>query len=363
MMRPTLVDLFCGAGGVSLGFKQAGFEPKFAVDFDRYACETYAKNLGSHVHQLDLASISPSELAKQIHAEIGAVDVVAGGPPCQGWSIQRRGERIDARNDLTLKFAAISIELRPRAIVMENVPTILGKRGELHMTAIENMLRDAGYEISKTIVNAAQFGVPQSRRRAVVVGLRNDVDRGFSFPAGDYSPGRYRTVRDAIGNLPSPPSDGSQHPSYHNHRRVLVSKANLERLRFVPEGGGRLDVPEHLQLPCHRNADGHRHLDVFGRLWWDRPAGTITAMFDNFTRGRFAHPTEDRNITSREGARLQSFPDEFVFHGPKKDVARQIGNAVAPLMAKAIATNLLYALDLELSRTEQISKRLATVSA
>jgi DNA (cytosine-5)-methyltransferase 1 len=163
----------------------------------------------------------------------------------------------------------------------------------------------------------------------------------FSFPAAEFGDGAWRTVQEAIGDLPPPPSDGSEHPAFPNHRLVNVSALNLERLSHVPEGGGRLDVPEHLQLPCHAKDDGHRHLDVFGRLSWDKPAGTITAMFDNFTRGRFGHPSETRNITGREGARLQSFPDSFVFFGPKKDVARQIGNAVAPLLAEALGKALL----------------------
>jgi DNA (cytosine-5)-methyltransferase 1 len=356
MTNRKVVDLFCGAGGLSLGFQQAGFEPVFAIDFDRYACATYAANIGDHVRELDLAGAHPSEIANLILAEVGPVDVVAGGPPCQGWSVQRRGAVVDARNDLTLQFAAVATALHPLAIVMENVPTILGKRGSEHLRQIECMFNAAGYSMTKRVIDAAWYGVPQSRRRALVVAIRRDIGAEFYFPPPTVDSDSIVTVRNAIEDLPTPPPDGSEHPDYANHRRVLVSKANLERLKYVPEGGGRLDVPKHLQLPCHKNDNGHRHLDVFGRLWWDRPAGTITAMFDNFTRGRFAHPTENRNITAREGARLQSFPDEFVFVGPKKDVARQIGNAVAPAMAKAVASALSECLDHRASRVEQAFK-------
>ncbi|WP_439571775.1 DNA cytosine methyltransferase [Sphingomonas sp.] len=359
MTSRKVVDLFCGAGGMSLGFQQAGFEPAYAIDFDQYACATYARNLGTHVSNLDLAKQMPQALAERILAEVGSVDVVAGGPPCQGWSVQRRGQLADARNDLTLQFGEIAIALGPRAIVMENVPTILGKRGAGHIKIIEAMLANAGYVVAKGVVDAASFGVPQFRRRAVIVAVKGGIE--FAFPRPTHDPGFYRTVRDAIGDLPPPPSDGSEHPDFPNHRRVLVSRANLERLQHVPEGGGRLDVPEHLQLPCHRNANGHRHLDVFGRLWWDRPSGTITAMFDNFTRGRFAHPSQDRNITGREGARLQSFPDDFIFVGPKKDVARQIGNAVAPALARAIATALGKALDREAGGFQEMRERMMAV--
>lgn len=361
MMPRKLVDLFCGAGGLSLGFKQAGFEPSLAIDFDQYACATYAANLGDHVRQADLSGADPAKVARSIVAEVGAVDVVAGGPPCQGWSIQRRGEAVDSRNDLTLQFAAIATAVCPRAIVMENVPTILGKRGYRHLTLVENMLEEAGYFISKAVLDAASFGVPQSRRRAVLVAVHREIGAEFSFPTPTHGPGNFKTVRHAIGELPSPPPDGSEHPEYRNHRLVLASRANLERLKHVPEGGGRLDVPEHLQLPCHRNDNGHRHLDVYGRLWWDRPSGTITAMFDNFTRGRFGHPIENRNITGREGARLQSFPDDFAFVGPKKDVARQIGNAVAPALARAVAEALSDTLDQGLLRHENTRQSLVTV--
>jgi DNA (cytosine-5)-methyltransferase 1 len=350
MIPWTVADLFCGAGGMSLGFRQAGFDPVFAADFDPHACRTYAENLGPHVERLDLCAAEPAELASHILATAGPIGIVAGGPPCQGWSVQGRGKVLDPRNDLTLRFAVVAALLQPMAIVMENVPTVLGKRGRRHMECVERILGDADYRVSTKIVDAAWYGVPQVRRRAILVALSNRVDATFEFPSPTHGPADYVTVRQAIADMPCPPPDGSAHPAFPNHRRVLASAASLERLSYVPEGGGRADVPLHMQLPCHRNDNGHRHLDVFGRLWWDRPSGTITAMFDNFTRGRFAHPSETRNITAREGARLQSFPDSFVFFGPKKDVARQIGNAVPPALAKAIAIALRDVLERGLER-------------
>lgn len=352
-MSPNFVDLFCGAGGMSLGFKSAGFEPVYAADWDVHACRTYEANLGGHVQRLDLAEVEPRQLASDIKKEFGPIDVVAGGAPCQGFSVQRRGEVIDSRNDLALRFGDIAAYLKPKAIVLENVPTILGPRGKDYVSHICSVWDRAGYDVQTAILEAAAFGVPQMRRRAFLVGIRRDLGSRFSFPKPQFNSGQYRTVRDAIGDLPSPPLDYSEHPDFFNHIRVAISAKNLERISYVPEGGGRLDVPKHLQLPCHLNANGHRHLDVFGRLWWDRPSATITAMFDNFTRGRFGHPIEDRSITGREGARLQSFPDNFLFLGPKKDVARQIGNAVAPLMAKAIAEAILVSIGKTASSLEE----------
>lgn len=336
-----VVDLFCGAGGLSLGFQQAGIAPVFAADCDEYACATYRANLGDHVHCLDLAKISADELRMRVEAA-DTVDIVAGGPPCQGFSIQRRGQQYDPRNDLVVKFGDFALALRPKAIVLENVPTILGPRGRAYLQPIIQRWTDAGYRVHQTILEAAAYGVPQMRRRAFVVAVRSEYI--FEFPEPQLRRDQYATVRQAIGDLPSPPPDFSDHPNFRNHKRVAVSEINIRRFSFVPEGGGRVDVPSELQLPCHRKSNGHRHLDVFGRLWWDRPSGTITAMFDNFTRGRFGHPSEDRNITAREGARLQSFPDDFVFVGPKKDVARQIGNAVCPKLAYTLGEALLYSL-------------------
>lgn len=342
-MALQAVDLFCGAGGLSLGLREAGIRPVFAADFDAHSCATYRANLGDHVRQLDLSKTSVSEFISMVRDSTERVDIVAGGPPCQGFSVQRRGQPLDARNELVKRFGQYALALSPKAILMENVPTILGARGRAFIDFITEAWEQE-YVLHKAILDAVSYGVPQFRRRAFVVAIRKDLNAQFSFPEPTRLPEQYVTVREAIADLPSPPEDFNEHPDHHNHRRVAISARNLERISYVPEGGGRLDVPSKLQLPCHKASNGHRHLDVFGRLWWDRPAGTLTAMFDNFTRGRFAHPEEDRNITSREGARLQSFPDSFRFLGPKKDVAKQIGNAVPPRLGQAVGEALVQAL-------------------
>lgn len=342
-MALQAVDLFCGAGGLSLGLREAGIRPVFAADFDAHSCATYRANLGDHVRQLDLSKTSVNEFISMVRDSTERVDIVAGGPPCQGFSVQRRGQPLDARNELVKRFGQYALALSPKAILMENVPTILGARGRAFIDFITEAWEQE-YVLHKAILDAVSYGVPQFRRRAFVVAVRKDLNAQFSFPEPTRLPEQYVTVREAIADLPSPPEDFNEHPDHHNHRRVAISARNLERISYVPEGGGRLDVPSKLQLPCHKASNGHRHLDVFGRLWWDRPAGTLTAMFDNFTRGRFAHPEENRNITSREGARLQSFPDSFRFLGPKKDVAKQIGNAVPPRLGQAVGEALVQAL-------------------
>jgi DNA (cytosine-5)-methyltransferase 1 len=341
--RPTVVDCFSGAGGLSLGLQSAGFRPVFAFDVDEHAVSTYQNNIGSHAYVLDVKGLDPADIQRLGNLEPGSIDLVAGGPPCQGFSSQRRGSSEDSRNDLVQVFANLAVALEPKMILVENVPGLLGKRGCDAFSGLTRIVSKAGYEITSLVVDAADFGVPQRRRRAVVVAWDPRRVETFSYPAGGYR-GKPLTAGQALRTMPEPPDDYTEHPQFANHTRVRMSTRNIERISHVPPGGGRLDIPEHLQLACHRDSD-HRHLDVFGRMRWDEPAPTITAMFDNFTRGRFAHPTSDRSITGREGARLQSFPDSFVFLGPKKDVARQIGNAVPPRLAAAIGKSLVTSLN------------------
>lgn len=337
MTRYRVADLFSGAGGLSLGFKRAGFDIVFAADNDRESLETYIHNFGPHAYPLDMTKGSPRAIAKQIRETAGDIDVLIGGPPCQGFSIQRRGSLDDPRNHLLLRHVQVGLALNVKTLLIENVPTILGTRGAPQLNQALSLLAEASYMVASAVLQAADYGVPQLRRRAFVVAFRQDLPGHFQFPEPVASPISYTTVRQALHGLPELPADHSPHPVVHNHQRRKISEINLRRLSYVPEGGGRLDIPEELRLPCHRKDNGHRHLDVYGRMIWDKPAPTITAMFDNFTRGRFAHPSETRNITNREGARLQSFPDDFVFIGNQKSVARQIGNAVPPVLAAAIA--------------------------
>jgi DNA (cytosine-5)-methyltransferase 1 len=183
-----------------------------------------------------------------------------------------------------------------------------------------------------------------------MVGERGKLEPTFQFPDPTHSPRDFRTVRDAIGDLPSPPEDGSAHPLIPNHyREARLSKVNLKRIQRIPEGGGREFLPADLALPCHHRNGGVRHMDTYGRLAFDEPAVTLTARFDSFTRGRFGHPIEHRTITLREGARIQTFPDDFVFIGSREECARQIGNAVPPEMARILGTQIIKTLSGDLS--------------
>jgi DNA (cytosine-5)-methyltransferase 1 len=332
---PTAIDLFCGAGGLSLGLSRAGFRLVAGVDNWDAAAQTYSRNFSHPFLRADLAVTAPESLMRSVGVEPGEIDLVAGAPPCAGFSVQRIGSDEDVRNDLVLRFAEHVIHAAPRMYFMENVPGLLGKRGLAVSQRFELMLREAGYETMSLVVNAADYGVPQNRRRALLWGWRkHDLPR-FDLPSRTHV-GRAVTVHEVIGDLPSPPDDHSPAPDDVLHRRTRLSATNLERLRLIPPGGGFEDLPAELRVDCHKNGAekiGHRY--VYGRLAPDRPAGTITARFDSFTRGRFGHPSEHRNITLREGARLQTFPDDFCFAGTQEVIATLIGNAVPPVLAEA----------------------------
>jgi DNA (cytosine-5)-methyltransferase 1 len=334
----TVIDLFCGAGGLSLGLRQAGFRICAAFDNDPAAIETYRSNLGTHGTQVSIYDLTPDAVMSAAGLARGECDLLAGGPPCQGFSLQRRGPRSDTRNNLVLQFLRMVEGVRPRMFLMENVPGILSPRGKALIQAVVGGAERLGYIVTTAKLDAVHFSVPQFRTRVFVVGKRDDcLKTSFEFPRPNLDESKWRTVRDAIGDLPLPPRDGSCHPEFANHyREKRLSARNLERLSHIPPGGGREHLPEHLQLDCHKDNPTHRHLDVYGRLAWTAPSVTLTARFDSFSRGRFAHPEDNRSITLREGARIQTFPDDFVFYGNREECARQIGNAVPPQLSRAI---------------------------
>ncbi len=342
--RPKCIDLFSGAGGLSLGLQTAGLDVVAAVDNDPLAVRTYSANIGNHITSAPVEELSTKELLALGGIERGECFLLAGGPPCQGFSVQRRGERKDPRNELVLEYVRFVEEIRPQFFLMENVGGLLSKHGKPFLNELFRRALNQGYLIQVAMLDAADYGVPQSRKRAFLIGERTEeTASSFSFPTPTHTESKL-TVRDAIGDLPSPPTDGSCHPNFYNHyREAKLSPLNLERIRHVPPGGGREYLPDHLQLDCHRNNPTHRHMDVYGRLHWDKPAGTLTARFDSFTRGKFAHPEEHRSLTIREGARLQTFPDDFKFEGNREETARQVGNAVPPLLARHLGEALLRA--------------------
>jgi DNA (cytosine-5)-methyltransferase 1 len=332
---PTLIDLFCGAGGFTLGFVQCGFRPVFAVDSDQDCVSTYASNFGAH------AVTARMERVRQFPA----ADVVIGGPPCQGLSNLGSHVPNDPRNQLWREFVRCVAAIRPVVFVMENVPPLLAS-GEYACLRRIVERSPLGYEVEGRILNAADYGVPQARRRTIIIGCRIGPPL-FPEPTHANTANGQLTldgrrpwvgVRAAIGDLPLDP-DGK---NWHIGRNPTAK--SRERYRHIPPGGNRWDLPRELMPECWvRKTKGGT--DLFGRLEWDKPSVTIRTEFFKPEKGRYLHPEADRPITHREAARIQGFPDDFMFSGSKIRVARQIGNAVPVGLARAIAESVLDMLE------------------
>lgn len=341
--RLTAIDLFAGCGGFSIGLKKAGFENLLAVEWDASCCETFKRNISPRILQCAIQEVDT----------FPSCDLVVGGPPCQGFS--NLGERVpnDPRRQLWRHFLRALRDSRPLIFVMENVPPIL-KSAEYR--EIRTEAEKLGYEVEARVLNAADYGAPEVRKRAFIIGSRigeppfpTPTHRNPSEPATFQTPSLppWRTVRDAIADLPREP-DGC---NWHIGRNP--TPMSLKRYRCIPPGGNRWDLPANLMPPCwKRKTKGGT--DLFGRLWWDRPSVTIRTEFYKPEKGRYLHPEEHRPITHREAARLQGFVDDFLFMGKKIEVGIQIGNAVAPPIAYQIGLAIAKAI---VGRRQQKSEK------
>ncbi|NTU46331.1 DNA cytosine methyltransferase [Candidatus Roizmanbacteria bacterium] len=355
-----IIDLFSGCGGSALGFQQAGFPIKVAVDIDNNASESFKINFPNcKVFSSDISYISGKELLDAGGFRNGNEAILIACPPCQGFSSARRNSQrlSDPRNKLIYEFLRVVEEIRPLAFVLENVPGLATGIGKPLFIQILQKLSELGYQTIYDVVNTADYGVPQRRKRLVLLGTNNAKIR-LTFPcktnadpgtASDLPP--WKSVREAIADLPKI-NAGEKSPTDPIHCSASLADINLQRLRFTPwDGGDRTSWPEDLVLECHKNADGHK--DVYGRMRWDYPSPTMTGGCGMISKGRFGHPEQNRAISLREAARLQTFPDEFKFIGNFGEIARQIGNAVPPLLAKRAAESLQYSID-ELEVSEKM---------
>jgi len=356
--RFRLIDAFSGAGGMTLGFtKEFGhaFDPVWANDFNKYCVETYNANFGKHCLPGDIVDILNDPAVK-----IPKADVVIGGPPCQGFSLLNKNREGDPRKQLWRPFLDIVRRSGARIFVMENVPQLLNSFEHGEITGVAGAM---GFKVWSTVLPAADYGVPQTRRRAFIIGSRlfdpsilfpprktnyNPNGKGqqinLPFDSKDYlsEPQPWKNAKDAIGDLLPP--EGTEirdvSPPLNLHFGRNPTELSKKRYRVVSkEGMNRFDLqriaPELTPKCWIRKKTGGT--DLFGRLWWDRPAFTIRTEFFKPEKGRYLHPTQHRPITHREAARFQTFPDDFVFKGSKIEIAKQIGNAVPPLLAARIA--------------------------
>jgi DNA (cytosine-5)-methyltransferase 1 len=342
--RYRLTDLFAGCGGMTRGFHDAGrFTSVFAVESDHDAAASYRANFPG-VGLLDGRIEEVTEFPE--------VDVVIGGPPCQGFStLNRQGAGLERRK-LWRQYTRALEASNAIAFVMEQVPQLLDSR---ECAALIRAARKLDFEVDARVLNAADFGVPQKRKRAFVIGLRGarpawpgETHSDPRGPERDCPP--WRSFRDAVEGLPIEP-DGRNW-----HRRRNPRAESILRYRAVPQdGGNRFEMERNLEnlgrpdliLPCFKKKPTGT-TDVFGRLWWDRPAVTIRTEFYKPEKGRYLHPVADRPITVREAARCMSFTDDFVFPEEQSmtSVGRQIGNAVPPELARQVASTLADQLDL-----------------
>jgi DNA (cytosine-5)-methyltransferase 1 len=335
-LRPALVDFFSGCGGTSLGFRTAGMRILVGIDNDPSSGATFDKNFpeASFIGG-DIRSMKPSDLSAVIDATAPSPLVFSACAPCQPFSKQRRQTRTsDDRIPLLLEFFAFVERYRPECVFIENVPGMQrGVDSESPFQEFrERIQKELKYHIRIGVISSASYGVPQRRYRLVALASRLGP---IEFPPATHGPGtsnsNYSTVRDWIFDLP-PLEAGEEHPSVPNHRASGLSDLNLRRIRATPEGGGRVDWPKELELKCHTN--GYRgHSDVYGRMSWNLPATGLTTRCISLSNGRFGHPTQDRAISVREAASIQTFPRDFIFTGNWESMGRQIGNAVPVLLA------------------------------
>jgi DNA (cytosine-5)-methyltransferase 1 len=328
------IDLFSGAGGLSLGLEQAGFSVVAAVEIDSLAVETYGLNhQDTIIWEKDIRHLKISKLKKRLQLCKGNLDLLAGCPPCQGFSsIRTLNGSLDVdddRNDLIYEFLRFVRALRPKTIMLENVPG-LAKDGRMDVFC--KQLQEMGYQYDKQIIDTADYGAPQRRRRLVLLASR----LGRITPAEPAS--ETRTVQDAISDLPAPGLSGDPLHDFPERRsdRIL----NLIQ-QITKDGGGRKDLMPEFHLPCHQKCNGFK--DVYGRMAWKDVAPTMTGGCVNPSKGRFLHPTEDRAITLREAALLQTFPPDYRFsldHG-KHRAAAMIGNAFPPETARRYGVKIM----------------------
>lgn len=321
------VDLFSGAGGLSLGFEMAGFNNVFSVEYDKKIAESYKKNFPTHnLLVKDIQEITDDEIITLQHNQ--EVDVVIGGPPCQGFSLAGRIGRSfveDKRNYLFKEFVRVVKIIDPPMFVMENVARILSHNKGETIKELTNEFKKIGYNVQYKVLQAADYGVPQKRQRIFIVGTKN---KEFNFPTPI---GTTITVKEAIGDLP--PLKSGERSEVPNHFSMNHSSQMLKKMSYIGDGGNRNQIPEDLRP---KTGDIRKYI----RYDSQKPSVTVTGDMR-----KIFHYEQNRALTPRELARLQSFPDNFIFEGNSISIQQQIGNAVPPLLGYAVAKQVKESLE------------------
>ncbi|MEQ9567670.1 MAG: DNA cytosine methyltransferase [Pseudomonadales bacterium] len=373
-MKKTAVDLFCGAGGLSEGFRQAGFHVLAGNDVVESAGKTY---LATHAEAKFLSgpiqSISAPDMMAAAGLAPGELDVLIGGPPCQAYSVYNHQRGVhDDRADLFREYLRLVDGMKPKWVVMENVTGITSIANGTVVDTIRVELDRLGYRVDYAVLKAEEYGVPQERRRIFFIGTRTDAPILLPQPTHGPRLEPFTTIWDAIGDLP--PVDNGEDPgvikyaatpscwfqryvrgnavTVQNHAAPKLGKVNLERMHHIPQGGSWRDIPFDLLPAGMKRAKRSDHTKRYGRMTPDGLSCTILTKCD-IHWGAYIHPIQNRAITVREAARLQSFPDWFEFQGSKTDQYVQVGNAVPPLLGRKVAEALLTATGERVSFDEQ----------
>jgi DNA (cytosine-5)-methyltransferase 1 len=365
-MRKTAIDLFCGAGGLSEGFRQAGFHVLAGNDFDQSAGRTYERtHKEAKFLPGPIQNIGAADLLRAAGLKPGELDVLIGGPPCQAYSIYNHQRGLhDDRANLFREYLRIVEGIQPKWVVVENVTGILSIANGTIVDTIKAEFRRLGYRVEHATLKAEDYGVPQERRRVFFIGTRTDAP--IVFPEKTHGPSLkpYTSIWDAIGDLPSvengedpgliryesSPSGWFQQYArgnavwVENHTAPKLGQINLERIKHIPQGGSWRDIPFELLPAGMQRAKRSDHTKRYGRMKPDGLSCTVLTKCD-IHWGAYIHPNQERAITVREAARIQSFPDWFVFEGSKTDQYVQVGNAVPPLLGRRVAEALLTAFD------------------
>ncbi|MFR8927020.1 DNA cytosine methyltransferase [Peptoniphilus senegalensis] len=331
-MKYSYIDLFCGAGGLSFGFDKAGFENIFSVEINPEFAKTYKKNFPSHKLLVeDIRDISNDTVKELVGGR--EIDIIIGGPPCQGFSIAGNIGRTfidDERNRLFKEFVRFVSEVNPKMFIMENVAAMATHLKGKTIKAIVDAFEHAGmgYKVKWEVLNTVNYEIAQERRRIVVVGVRSDLDTEFSYPTHSTI---IKTIKEVIGDLP--PLASGEKSNIPNHIAMSHSEQMLEKMSYIKDGGDRYDIPEELRP---KSGDVRKYI----RYDSTRPSVCVTGDMR-----KIFHYEQNRALTCRELARIQSFPDSFVFEGKSIQIQQQIGNAVPPKLANFLAEQAKETLD------------------
>lgn len=359
-MQLTAIDLFAGAGGLTLAARNADIRVLAAVEKSAYACDTYELNFIKYKHaqnrpllyreDITVADL-PLRMMSDLKLKAGQLDILMGGPPCQGYSAHRINDSgvDDPRNDLLLRYFDFVKTLKPKAFVVENVPGLLWPRHADYLNRFKALAVESQYTLyGPKPLNARDFGAPQNRKRIFMVGVHKELETDFQWPAATHVDPQTAALP-GLGLAPwIPASEVFDEPLLEedlNNLFMIPGPKMIERFQKTPHNGGsRKDSG--FVLPCHENHDGHK--DVYGRIDPTKPGPTMTTACINPSKGRFVHPTEDHGITVRHAARFQCFPDDFIFTGGLTAEGVQVGNAVPILLGEAVLGELFNTLNAQI---------------